>query len=613
MESSEIRKKLIRKATEARIPVLGEFELTANCNFCCSFCYLDHEVRHQELDTEIWKQIFTRALESGLMFANLTGGELFLRKDFGELYEYLFDRGVKLTLFTNGSLITPGALEILARKKPMYVAITLYGFDDGSYRETTGVATGFEAVKANIIKLKMQGVNILLRTIPVQSTYRNLDGIIAFVKSLDEKLYYFSYVTKSSPLNAINPRLDAKQLIDFETRINDAFGHKEKANMFDGDYKSCIALRSSYFINHRGEMMPCSLAYKPRKSILQNDFLEVFRELGEEFANAESMSPCHGCPLIDKCNTCYAKRLNEDGLYSLASYLCEIAQKRRECYRIGKLLIYLDYRYPTFLKNNIENYRFIDCGANSYHIRVHYPDVIELPSSPASHVYKNRLIYKTDVSERIYALNQNKRVKEMVEKSLDYRKIDIHLAKDEKKVLAEKEYIFTGIAFLDIASFNGYVPIHGSAVASSGGVVIFSAPSQTGKSTLAANWLKIAPKDRVINDDKPLIYLDSGIVQVCGSPWSGKHVKNINVTLPLRAIVFLEQFSGDYIRELDNREKLKCLFHNINRPKDEASWEKMTRTLDVLTSTIPMYLAKITKGISAANMIMETIYGGKTR
>ena len=610
MQYSEFKKNLIRNATEQNIPIIGEFELTANCNFRCSFCYLNHNKINPNLSTNEWKTIFKNAHEKGLMFANLTGGELFLRDDFIELFEYLYDLGVKITIFTNGSIIPKSVIQLFKIKKPLYVAITIYGYDEASYYEITKNKQAFINVKTNILQLKEQQINVILRTIPIQFIYQNIDNIIDFVKSIGMKLYFFSYVTKTNSCDFQNQRLFPKELINFENKIRIAFNYEIQPYKFEEDYKSCTALRSSYFINHLGEMMPCALAFKPKKSIITNDFIKTFVELGKEFKRLESEAPCFDCKFLNRCNTCYARRLNEEGYKSCALYLKEVASLRESYYKIGNLVIGLEIKYEDYFKNNIDKYLIEERINEVYHIKTHFVDKIELPKEKPTIKYKRRLIFQNDDSESLYALDEKLNVKEKFVRTVDYKKFDIYFAKDKEKILKEKEYIFTGIAFMDILSFNGYIPIHGSGIVQNDEAIIFSAPSQTGKSTMANNWLKLKEKSSVFNDDKPFIFKQDNKLYVSGSPWSGKDVINENIVLPLKTIIFLKQGKTNKITRLHEKDKIYYFFRNINRPKDKRSWKKMLETIDYTIINIPMYLAEITKDISAAKYIYDTIYGG---
>ena len=72
------------------LPIGGTFELTPRCNFDCPMCYVhrkenDADARSRELTTQQWISLAQQATDAGMVFALLTGGEPFLRKDFFEI------------------------------------------------------------------------------------------------------------------------------------------------------------------------------------------------------------------------------------------------------------------------------------------------------------------------------------------------------------------------------------------------------------------------------------------------------------------------------------------------------------------------------------------------
>jgi radical SAM protein with 4Fe4S-binding SPASM domain len=614
MNYIQLKSKLIKESAKKNIPILGEFELTSKCNFKCPMCYVSKLDTNHDMDTETWKLVFDEAIKNGLMFANLTGGEVFTRSDFIELYEYLFDKGIKITIFTNGSLLNAEILDVLRRKKPHYIAITLYGFDNDSYEVITKNKNAFDKVTENIKALKDSNINIMLRTLPLKIIYDNLNKIINLSKSLDSNLYYLSYITKSNCFDTRNERLSSKQLVDFEERINKAFNYNDLGNIFEDNYKSCSALRSSYFINYKGEMQPCALAYKPVKDILENDFLETFKELGIKFKELEEKNLCFDCEFLTNCSSCYARRISEEGNAKCAKYLREnsISRSNLKYYQIADLIIGLDYTYDDFLTNNIENYAIDDYPCESYNLRTHYVNSIKLPKRKPDMTYSTRLIFEDGLSEEVYALNENDEVMQKYTRSSDLRRIDIDFNKNVEQRFIEKEYVFTGIAFMEIAAFNGKIPLHGSGIICNDEAIVFSAPSKTGKSTHANYWIEAFEDIEIFNDDKPLIYQKDDRIVVAGTPWSGKSTINKNIVLPLKCIVFLEQGKTNELRELDNKDKITYLMRNILRPREEEIWNRMWETLEIVIKEIPMYIASVTNDIESAKIIKSKLFGGKS-
>lgn len=313
----QLKNKILDHAYRNRIPVTGEFEITSRCNFACDMCYAKNN--DDFLSKEDWFGLFDMAYENGLLYALLTGGEIFINPDFIDIYNYLYDLGVKITLFTNGSLLNKKILNALKKRPPEMVAITLYGYDQASYQAFTK-ANSFKDVNRTIDLLKENHINLYLRTIPMPLIYKNLDQMIAYAKSKDLYLGYFLYVSKIKGQERLSP----KALIDFEYRMKKAFPLKSKDPVQD---KRCGAFRNGYFINHKGYMQACPMMPEPTKKVTDN-FMDTFKKLQDEWQALLDASPCKNCGIESSCMTCIARRYLEGNVFKCATYLRDIAMEK---------------------------------------------------------------------------------------------------------------------------------------------------------------------------------------------------------------------------------------------------------------------------------------------
>ena len=311
----QLKNRILDHAYQHHLPVSGEFEILSQCNFDCDMCYAKgHDAL---LSKEDWFHLFDLAHQAGLLYALLTGGEIFLHPNFIELYNYLYDLGVKITLYTNGSLLNHRILEALKKRPPEVVAITLYGYDEASYQAFTK-ENRFKDVNRTIDLLKKHHIPLVLRTIPMPSIYEHLDEIIAYAKSKSLHLGYFLYVSTSKGQERLSP----KALIDFEERLKNAFPIKKKDHQF-----YCGAFKNGYFINHKGEMQACPMMPVPAKKVGKS-LLDTFNECRVEWEKMLRASPCHGCQFASSCMTCVARRYLEGNAYQCSSYLKAIAVEK---------------------------------------------------------------------------------------------------------------------------------------------------------------------------------------------------------------------------------------------------------------------------------------------
>ena len=336
MNYEQLRKNILQQAAKQNIPVHGEFELTSNCNLNCLMCYVNEGVFQPGLSTEEWKNIFQAAVKNGLLFALLTGGEVFLRPDFIELYNYLYDLGVKITIYTNGTLINDEIIATLIKRPPEFLAITLYGSNNETYYQVTGKLNCFDKVDQNIDKLLKNKINLGLRTVPIRIIYEEIDEIIKYVKSKNISMGYYLYVgpKRGIPNYDLNYRLTPHELIDYQNKLINAFGYKIDFRNSDDGF-TCSALRSAYFVTWQGVMQPCAMLNYPSMKI-SGDFLETWEYLNDKVKQVPKCQACFSCKYKKDCLQCMAKLYLEGGFDQCSDYLKEIAKLRYEV-RNGKV------------------------------------------------------------------------------------------------------------------------------------------------------------------------------------------------------------------------------------------------------------------------------------
>src|SRR5271168_2045220 len=84
---SQLMLEMADKALALNIPLSVQVDLTYRCNEQCVHCYLDHD-DHGEMTTAEIKHLLREMADAGVFILTLSGGEIFLRKDFFEILEY---------------------------------------------------------------------------------------------------------------------------------------------------------------------------------------------------------------------------------------------------------------------------------------------------------------------------------------------------------------------------------------------------------------------------------------------------------------------------------------------------------------------------------------------
>lgn len=262
-------------------------------------------------------------------------------------------------------------------------------------------------------------------------------------------------------------------------------------------------------------------------------------------------------------------------------------------YLIADMVIEFDYRYDQYFKNNIEHYIYEGSRPVDHTIVVKYALELEPPTS------KLHRIFSKSVSGLKAYMNYDEK----------FRNIEIWIDEDTFTDAATAEYVYTGMIFLELAQLHGLLPLYGSAISYKGDVILFSAPSGTGKSTHARMWEHLFKDDvRWVNDDKPLLDVSKEGIYVYGAPFSGQYISNTNEKKPLKAIVFLKQGITDEVEKLNDKEALKHLMINTLRPNDAAIWDQTLTHFDQIIKDIPIYMLDASLSISAVKAIKKAIY-----
>ena len=144
---------------------------------------------------------------------------------------------------------------------------------------------------------------------------------------------------------------------------------------------------------------------------------------------------------------------------------------------------------------------------------------------------------------------------------------------------------------------------HGSTVAVDGKAYLFTAKCGTGKSTHTRLWRQVfGDRAQMVNDDKPFLKLTEDGVLSCGSPWSGKHGLDNNITVPLQGICILERGKENRIERIPAEEALPMLLHQSYCPLEERKRERFEALVKQLAEKTPLWRMYCNMDPSAAEV-----------
>ncbi len=135
----------------------------------------------------------------------------------------------------------------------------------------------------------------------------------------------------------------------------------------------------------------------------------------------------------------------------------------------------------------------------------------------------------------------------------------------------------------------GKAVFHASYIDIGGEALLFAAPSETGKSTQADLWAQHAGA-QVINGDRVAIGLKNGHYHAYGYPACGSSGICVNRTLPIRAIIVLEQGCENRVLPMTPGEKFRACLSGMVINAWEAEETAMAMDLvEKWLENIPIY------------------------
>jgi radical SAM protein with 4Fe4S-binding SPASM domain len=340
---------LHQKIEGRRIPLGGVIEVTHRCPLKCVHCFNNlpaenSQIRSRELSSEELCRVLDEIAEAGCLWLLFTGGEILVRKDFLNVFAHAKRKGLLITLFTNGVLVTEEIAAFLAGMPPFVIEITLYGRTPETYEQITRVPGSFERCMRGIRLLKDRGLPLKLKTMVVTVNKHEIWEMKRFVEEDLGLEFRFDAM--------INPRIDASHSpLAFRLTPEEVIGldlqdpkrmaeWKSFTQKFNGpvhppgkgdELYHCGAGISSFSIDPYGRLSVCVLSRGDAFDLRQGSFQEGWERFLSEVRHKKITrhTKCTGCEIKAMCGMCPAngELENQDGEEPI-DFFCQVAHKR---------------------------------------------------------------------------------------------------------------------------------------------------------------------------------------------------------------------------------------------------------------------------------------------
>jgi radical SAM protein with 4Fe4S-binding SPASM domain len=337
-----------------RAPMDVSIEVTRRCPLDCMHCYNnlpmgDVAARAGELSFGEHVRLLDELVAAGTLWILYSGGEIFARKDFLDIYTEAKKRGFLITLFTNGILINERIADHLAKYRPFAIEITLYGATRETYEKLTQKPGSFDRCMRGIQLLLERNLPLKLKTVPTTINHHEVYAMKEMAEQLGVEFKFDPLVNpridcSQSPLAV---RLSPEQVVGLEfhdaTRkeeyrrlAKDDLGAPARGPQPENHRYSCGGGVNGCAVDPTGKMSICVISQQQGYDIRGGSFREGWdgglREIRTQQRTRTTI--CDGCRIASLCSMCPANGELENGdPESPVDFLCQVAHLR--AYALG--------------------------------------------------------------------------------------------------------------------------------------------------------------------------------------------------------------------------------------------------------------------------------------
>jgi MoaA/NifB/PqqE/SkfB family radical SAM enzyme len=266
--------------------------VTYRCHFRCKRCHTwkFQSKKKDEITLDELKKL------PDMAFANITGGEPFLRQDINEIGRIISEKCKRVTIVTGG-YFTKKVLDFSKKNPQIGIRVSLEGLSQSS-NSLRGLKKGFDYSMRTLIALADAGLKDLGFSITLSDeNYQDLLPLYQFAKQLKWE-FATAVVHNSYYFHKLDNKLEKKEEVKDEFfKLMEAFLRSKKIknwfrawfvggiiNSIDNKPRllKCAAAKNIFYLDPYGEVYPCNV----RDESLGNLKVQSFEDLwGSEKAN----------------------------------------------------------------------------------------------------------------------------------------------------------------------------------------------------------------------------------------------------------------------------------------------------------------------------------------
>ncbi len=318
------------------------WEVTAACNLACEYCRASASASPDEAELSTEEALaFIDQVASERPMIILSGGEPLLRPDIFTLAEYARDRGIRVSLATNGTLLTPEIVSKMKRAGIARVSISLDGPTPEVHDRSRGPGS---------FDLAMRGIENLRGKVDFQInmtiTKENLDAVGATMDLAEDlgavafHLFFLVPTGRGSEDELVTPEEQdeilrwvakdcSRRTIEVKVTCAPQYGRVVRDVLTEAERKgmmgsACLAGTSFVFVSRTGDVCPCGYLPVVAGNVREESFPEIWESspVFQDLRKRELLGRCGRCDYRKVCGGCRARAYAKSGDYLESDPLC---------------------------------------------------------------------------------------------------------------------------------------------------------------------------------------------------------------------------------------------------------------------------------------------------
>jgi len=331
---SGLLQEMTEKALALNIPLSVQVDLTYRCNERCVHCYLDHD-DHGEMTTEEIKHLLDEMAGAGVFILTLSGGEIFVRKDFFEILEYARQRTFCVKLKTNAILIREAEAARIRDLGVESIQISIYSHRPEVHDGITLVRGSLERSLDAIRFLKSQGLRVVMANVLMIQNVQDYTGVRALADELGVECTLDPTITPMMDGNrsvlSLNVDQSALQRVFRDTglvgNVDEFCAIAAPADENALSSLPCSASHTTCYVSPYGDVFPCVQFPLPTGNVRKQRFLDIWRHSDQmndvRSIRIKDLTTCTQCSHVSNCSRCPGLAFMEGNMRGPSTQDCE--------------------------------------------------------------------------------------------------------------------------------------------------------------------------------------------------------------------------------------------------------------------------------------------------